>query len=87
MTSFLSTNWREAAACRFEDPELFFPLGEDGPSLRQIEQARAVCHRCPVMRACGAWALRHGESDGVWGAMTAGERRSLRLDRLPRRAP
>ncbi|MFJ8111801.1 WhiB family transcriptional regulator [Streptomyces sp. NPDC096132] len=87
MKSFPSVNWREAAACRYEDPELFFPIGEGGLSRRQIEQARAVCHRCPVMRACGAWAVRHNESDGVWGAMTAGERRSLRLSRPPRGGP
>ncbi|MFD9112131.1 WhiB family transcriptional regulator [Streptomyces bottropensis] len=72
-------NWRDSAACRFEDPELFFPIGEDGLSRGQIEQARAVCNRCPVMTACGSWALRSGEHEGVWGAMTPGERRALRL--------
>ncbi|MER6983616.1 WhiB family transcriptional regulator [Streptomyces carpinensis] len=68
-------NWRERGACRFEDPELFFPLGEGVLSLRQIEQARAVCRRCPVLRECRAFALRNSEYDGVWGGMTAGERR------------
>ncbi|MFF3306193.1 WhiB family transcriptional regulator [Streptomyces sp. NPDC002952] len=76
-------NWRDAAACRSEDPELFFPIGEDGLSRQQIEQARAVCHRCPVLTDCGSWALRNGERDGVWGAMTADERRRRRrLGRL-----
>ncbi|MFG2466134.1 WhiB family transcriptional regulator [Streptomyces canus] len=74
-------NWRDLAACRFEDPELFFPIGEDGLSLQQIEQARAVCNRCPVVTACGNWALRTAEYEGVWGAMTARERRALRLSR------
>lgn len=69
-------NWRERGACRFEDPELFFPLGEGILSLRQIQQARAVCERCPVMRECRGFALRHSEYDGVWGGMTAGERRA-----------
>ncbi|MEU1514582.1 WhiB family transcriptional regulator [Streptomyces sp. NPDC005811] len=87
MNSFPSLNWREAAACRSEDPELFFPIGEDGPSRRQIEQARAVCRSCPVMRACGTWAVRHGERHGVWGAMTAGERRGLRPSRPPVAGP
>ncbi len=70
-------NWREHGACRFEDPELFFPLGESGLSLRQIEQARAVCHRCPVLHECRSWALRNREYDGVWGGMTARERRAV----------
>lgn len=72
-------NWRESAACRTEDPELFFPLGEDGLSRGQIERARAVCHRCPVIHACASWALLNAEYDGVWGGMTAAERRSLIL--------
>ncbi|WP_306189098.1 WhiB family transcriptional regulator [Streptomyces sp. MK5] len=69
-------NWRERGACRFEDPELFFPLGDGLLSLRQTEEARAVCRRCPVLRECRTFALRNGEYDGVWGGMTAGERRA-----------
>jgi WhiB family redox-sensing transcriptional regulator len=82
--NFPRGHWRERAACRSEDPELFFPLGEVGLSRTQIERARAVCHRCPVMTACGSWALRNGESDGVWGGMTAAERRALRVPRFTR---
>ena len=36
-------DWRHRAACRDEDPELFFPIGNTGPALLQIEEARAVC--------------------------------------------
>ena len=43
-------DWRHRAACRDEDPELFFPIGNTGPALLQIEEAKAVCRRCPVMR-------------------------------------
>ena len=41
-------DWRHKAACRDEDPELFFPIGNTGPALMQIEEAKLVCHRCPV---------------------------------------
>ena len=50
-------DWRHEAACRDEDPELFFPIGNTGPALAQIEEAKKVCHRCPVKEACLAWAL------------------------------
>jgi len=39
-------DWRHRAACRDEDPELFFPVGNSGPALLQISEAKAVCRRC-----------------------------------------
>ena len=39
-------DWRHRAVCREEDPELFFPIGNTGPALLQIEEAKAVCRRC-----------------------------------------
>jgi WhiB family redox-sensing transcriptional regulator len=42
--------WRNYAACLDEDPELFFPIGNTGPALRQIERAKPVCRRCDVLR-------------------------------------
>ena len=71
-------DWRDAAACREEDPELFFPIGNTGPALLQIEAAKRVCLRCPVLDLCRAWALETGEAHGVWGAMDEDERRNLK---------
>ena len=69
-------DWRHKAACRDEDPELFFPIGNTGPALMQIEEARAVCHRCEVMDVCLRWAIDNGTEAGVWGGMSEDERRS-----------
>jgi WhiB family redox-sensing transcriptional regulator len=76
----MTMDFRHLAACREEDPELFFPIGETGPALLQIEEARAVCRRCPVMEACGDWALAAGtDADaGVWGGLSEEERRSIK---------
>jgi len=70
--------WRDRAACRSEDPDLFFPIGTSGPSLLQTEQAKAVCRRCPVREECLRWALDTGECMGVWGGTSEMERRALR---------
>lgn len=67
-------DWRNHAACRDEDPELFFPIGNTGPALVQIEDAKAVCRRCPVIDDCRAWALAAGEKAGVWGGLSEDER-------------
>ena len=37
------------AACRDVDPELFFPIGDTGPALLQIDEAKQVCRRCPAI--------------------------------------
>jgi len=70
-------DWRHRAACRGEDPELFFPIGTSGPALEQVEQAKAVCRRCPVSEQCLAEALRRREMYGIWGGTTEAERAEL----------
>jgi WhiB family redox-sensing transcriptional regulator len=70
-------DWRHRAACRTEDPELFFPVGNTGPALLQITKAKAVCFRCPVASACLSWALDNRQDAGVWGGMSEDERRAL----------
>ena len=68
-------DWRHRAICRDEDPELFFPVGNSGPALLQIAEAKTVCRRCPVVSDCLAWALESGQDAGVWGGMSEDERR------------
>ena len=40
--------WRDVAGCLDVDPELFFPTGITRPALLQVEEAKAICHRCEV---------------------------------------
>jgi WhiB family transcriptional regulator, redox-sensing transcriptional regulator len=79
------TDWRDQALCRDEDPELFFPIGVAGSSLEQIDSAKAVCRQCPVSRQCLALALDSGQDVGIWGGLTAEERRTLRRRSLSAR--
>ncbi|MBN9608608.1 MAG: WhiB family transcriptional regulator [Actinobacteria bacterium 69-20] len=79
-------DWRHRALCRDEDPELFFPIGNSGPALLQIEQAKAVCARCPVREQCLEFALATGQDAGVWGGLSEDERRSLKRRRARARA-
>lgn len=70
--------WRTKALCRDYDPDLFFPIGDTGPAEVQAEQAKAICHRCPVIDTCLAWAYETRQKHGVWGGLTADERTSHR---------
>jgi WhiB family redox-sensing transcriptional regulator len=69
--------WLRQAACVGEDPELFFPVGTQGPALRDITSAKRVCARCPVTSECLDWALDNGQTAGVWGGTCEQERVAL----------
>lgn len=70
--------WRDRAACRDTDPELFFPVGTTGQALDQIEAAKAVCMACDACRPCLEFALATNQESGIWGATSEEERRVLR---------
>ncbi|MGW4795936.1 WhiB family transcriptional regulator [Nonomuraea sp. NPDC004297] len=71
-------DWRHRAACRDVDPELFFPIGNTGPALMQIEEAKQVCRSCSAVESCLKWALESGQDAGVWGGMSEDERRAVK---------
>jgi WhiB family transcriptional regulator, redox-sensing transcriptional regulator len=68
-----AARWRELAAFRGIDLEVFFPgRGESA------EPARRVCAACPVRQACLDYAISNRISHGIWGGLTERERRALR---------
>jgi WhiB family redox-sensing transcriptional regulator len=73
--------WHSRAACLGADPELFFPIGESGPAVLQIAQAKQVCTGCPVRQHCLEWAISTNQNAGVWGGLSEGERQALRRRR------
>src|SRR3546814_7523189 len=70
-------DWRDQAACRQEDAELFFASDATATGQASVQQALAVCRRCPVVAACQAWALGTRQQFGVWGALTETQRRNV----------
>jgi WhiB family redox-sensing transcriptional regulator len=75
-------DWRHRAACRDEDPELFFPIGTTGPALLQVDEAKAVCNRCDAVDECLSWALSSDQDAGVWGGLSEDERRAVKRRRV-----
>lgn len=57
------------AKCIGQDPSVF-----DGETLRGILQAKKICNTCPIRAACARWAVLT-QDFGVWGSLTARERR------------
>ena len=71
-------DWRDNAACRDTDPDLFFPVGTTGPAIEQIANAKAVCQACDAQSACLEYALVTNQDSGIWGGTSEEERRILR---------
>jgi len=70
--------WRDLAACRHTEPDLFFPIGTTGPAVDQIEAAKRVCRSCDALEPCLDFALATNQESGVWGGTSEEERRKLR---------
>lgn len=64
--------WRNLARCRGLDPAIFHPVNDD-----DADEAKAICALCPVREACLEHAIVAREKVGVWGGLTARERRRL----------
>lgn len=73
--------WRHQAACNGRDTEYWFPpqnrtRTEITPA---AQQAITICTTtCPVQQQCLTWALTKPENHGIWGGLTAEQRRNLR---------
>lgn len=67
-------DWQDDAICNQTDPEAFYPekntTGED---------AKRICHGCPVRVECLSDALFTGDEWGVWGGFTGNQRTPMRV--------
>lgn len=75
-----SDSWRQNAACRDTNPDLFFPVGTTGPAIEQIEAAKAVCMQCEAINDCLEYALATNQDSGIWGGTSEEERRKIRRE-------
>ena len=67
-------DWRDAAACRHHDPEMWFPH-ESAPA----KPAKDICNdQCPVRVECLQFALDQRIGHGIWGGLGTTERDKLR---------
>lgn len=76
-----SDEWRQYAACRDTNPDLFFPVGTTGPAIEQIAAAKAICAECPAREECLQYALETNQDSGIWGGTSEEERRVIRRQR------
>jgi WhiB family transcriptional regulator, redox-sensing transcriptional regulator len=68
----MNLTWRQHAACRGLDPEIFYPATDE-----EADIAKAICKVCAIRQACLEHALGSRERDGIWGGATEKERRRI----------
>lgn len=82
----LDTSWHDHAACKSEDPALFFNSDESEEGFERAQRERAarrVCASCPVSTECLRHALTRPEEFGIWGGLNPAERERLRSRQVP----
>ena len=86
MSTDRDRDWTSQAACRNENPELFFPFNAKDP---RIPAALAVCIHCTVRTQCREYADATNSRYGIWGGKlrntTAGQGGISSAVRIPSR--
>ena len=70
--------WQHRAACRGPNHGIFFPPSQmERRSEKRMREKRAkeICASCPVLMDCRNYATTMRDQHGIWGGLTAGERR------------
>ncbi|MDK1476579.1 WhiB family transcriptional regulator [Streptomyces sp. 549] len=80
--------WHSEAVCHRDEAGLFFAPSKEPTAARLAREqaAKRVCARCPVLVECREHALVQPEPYGVWGGLTAAERRVVLARRRRRDA-
>ena len=75
----MDEEWKLRAACRGQDPGLWFPSEvarkHYSRTVRALTvRAKAVCATCPVLGECRDYAFVKDERYGTWGGLDEDER-------------
>lgn len=76
-------DWRSRGACGGHNPDLFFPSEDALAELVRVQEAtaKAICRSCPVAGVCLSTALARRWSYGVWGGLSAEDRKAVLASR------
>lgn len=73
----MDSKWMAEGACRTEEPDIFFPGRKEAD---KVKKAKEICAGCPVSAQCLEWALYHNEREGIWGGVSARQRKAMRRE-------
>lgn len=73
--------WQDIAACSGMDTGIFFSSDNPGKETwitgepDRVSLAKGICSRCPVRGECRDFAIGNNDQWGIYGGLTARERR------------
>lgn len=70
----MNEEWMSDASCLESNPDAWFP--EVGNS-HESKIVKAICKECPVKDLCLEYALLYRIEWGIWGGLSANERKVL----------
>lgn len=59
------------------DPDAYFVDGVGTQGIETVRMAKAMCKECPIRLQCLEFAMKHPQQ-GIWGGLSARERRQLK---------
>ena len=74
----MTHEWRNQAACRGTDTNVFFPPSDRPSESARIAYAKRICAACPVRAECLAWALETRDRWSILGGTSPGDRDRIR---------
>lgn len=71
--------WRDFASCKkMGNTEFFATFNNNGKESQQrLREVRAICNNCAVQKECLDFSVRNEIAYGIWGGLTATERKEL----------
>jgi predicted Fe-S protein YdhL (DUF1289 family) len=71
----------ERPICAEVGPDLFYPEDIEGNGkFELVDKARRICQGCSHITECAEWGI-YNERYGIWGGLTAYQRRIIRRRR------
>ena len=69
-------SWTDRAACKGRTDLFFVNRGDT----TQMNRAKAICKKCPVIDQCREYVTYNPERFGIWAGMTEKDRRAYRIE-------
>jgi len=70
-------NWFGLAACKGKDNTMFYGNEKGNIPSELSKKAKRMCSECSVPNECLNFAIENDESYGIWGGLTAKERKAI----------